>query len=161
MDIATEKLDLRRSFSLSFSYTMTARLERWNGMYNRRGDNGQNNKKIRAIENERRIDHLRNIVEKQTRTERHLEEHGHIPRSRENMEHVKKIQEHRENEIQNLKNIIAHGDQNNKNQLENTKKRFLYAEGYLNNNAEHMDRETFKNTKAKQGHRKEQIDSLK
>lgn len=130
-------------------------------MYNRRGDNGQNNKKIKAIENERRIDHLRNIVEKQTRTERHLEEHGHIPRSHENMEHVKEVQQKRENEIQNLKNIIVHGEQSSKNdQLENTKKRFLYTEGYLNHNADHMDRETFENTKRKQEHRKEQIDFL-
>lgn len=130
-------------------------------MYNRNGENSQNSKKIKAIENERRIDHLRNIVEKQTRTERHLEEHGSIPRSHENMEHVQEIQQSRENEIQNLKNIITEGDQNNKKQLENTQKRFLYAEGYLNHNADHMDQETFENTKAKQEHRKEQIDFLK
>mgnify|MGYP007135335987 CR=1 FL=1 len=130
-------------------------------MYNRRGDNGQNNKEIKAIENERRIDHLRNIVEKQTRTERHLEEHGDIPRSHENMEHVKELQRKRENEIQNLKNIIAHGEQCSNNHLENTKKRYEYTEGYLNHNADHMNKETLENTKRKQKHRREQIDQLK
>ncbi|NLK28749.1 MAG: hypothetical protein GX306_10470 [Clostridiales bacterium] len=124
-----------------------------------REGNGDN-KRIQKIENERRIDHLRNIVEKQTRTERHLEEHGHIPRSHENMEHVKEIQRRREDEIQNLKNIIVHGDQCSNNHLENTKKRFLYTEGYLNHNTDHMDRETFENAKRKQEHRKEQIDQL-
>ena len=124
-------------------------------------DNKWNNKDVQWLENERRIDHLRNIVEKQTRTERHLEEHGHIPRSRENLEHVKEIQRERENEIQNLKDIIAYGDQNNEKHLENTEKRFIYTEGYLNHNADHMDREAFENAKRKQEHRKEQLDNYK
>ncbi len=123
-------------------------------------EGNRDNKQIQKIENERRIDHLRNIVEKQTRTERHLEEHGHIPRSQENMEHVKEVQRRREDEIQHLKDIIVHGEQCSNNHLENTKKRFVYTEGYLNHNADHMDREAFENTKRKQEHRKEQIDSL-
>lgn len=118
-------------------------------------------KDIQGIENERRIDHLRNIVEKQTRSERHLEEHSDISKSPENIAHVKELQREREGEIQNLKDIIVHGNQNNNDQLENTEKRFVYTEGYLNHNADHMDKESFKNTKAKQEHRKEQMDSLK
>lgn len=119
------------------------------------------NKEIKGIENERRIDHLRNIVEKQTRTERHLEEHSNISKSQENIAHVKELQKERENEIQNLKDIIAHGDQNNNKQLENTEKRFQYTNGYLNHNADHMDKETLNNTKEKQEQRKEQMDWLK
>jgi hypothetical protein len=119
------------------------------------------NKEIKGIENERRIDHLRNIVEKQTRTERHLEEHSDISKSQENITHVKELQKERENEIQNLKDIIAHGDQNNNKQLENTEKRLQYTNGYLNHNADHMDKETLNNTKEKQEHRKEQMDWLK
>lgn len=119
------------------------------------------NKELQGIENERRIDQLRNVVEKQTRSERHLEEHSDISKSSENIAHVKEIQRDRENEIQNLKDIIVHGDQNNNNQLENTEKRLVYTEGYLNHNADHMDKESFINAKAKQEHRKEQIDNLK
>lgn len=120
-----------------------------------------NNRDIKGLENEKRLDHLVNLVEKSTRTQRHLEEHSHIS-SPENIEHAKKLQKERHDQIENLKNIIAYGDKNGKEQhLKNTEKRFLYAEGYLNNNADRMDEETFKNTKEKQEHRKEQLDSYK
>ncbi|TAH64784.1 MAG: hypothetical protein EWM47_11905 [Anaerolineaceae bacterium] len=122
-----------------------------------------NNKSIdnKDWENERRIDHLVNLVEKSTRTQRHLEEHSDISRSPDNIELVKEIQKERNDQIEDLKNKIVYGDAHNREkQIENTEKRFLYAEGYLNNNAEHMDNETFKNTKEKQEHRKENLDSL-
>jgi hypothetical protein len=125
-------------------------------MDNRRNSN------IKGLENERRVDHLVNLVEKSTRTERHLEEHSDIPKSRENMQHVKELQNERKEQIENLKNIIAYGEnQSAKEQMKNTEKRLLYTEGYLNHNADHMDKETFKNTKEKQEHRKEQLDSYK
>jgi hypothetical protein len=112
-------------------------------------------------ENERRIDHLVNLVEKTTRTQRHLEEHSDIS-SPENIEHARRLQKERKDEIENLKNIIAYGDNNSKKEhMKNTEKRFLYTEGYLNHNADHMDEQTFKNTMEKQEHRKEQLDSYK
>lgn len=123
-------------------------------------DNG-NSRNIKGLENERRIDNLINLVEKQTRTERHLEEHSDISSSPENIEHAKQIQRERQDQIENLKNIIAYGDSNRDKQLKNTEKRFLYAEGYLNHNADHMDEESFKNAKERQEHRKEQMDTLK
>jgi hypothetical protein len=107
------------------------------------------------------VDHLVNLVEKQTRTERHLEEHSDISKSPENIELAKQLNEERQNEIENLKNILAHGENYNNNYKENTEKRLLYSEGYLNHNAEHMDRKSFKNAKAKQEHRKEQLDQMK
>jgi hypothetical protein len=115
----------------------------------------------KALEKERRVDHLVNLVEKQTRTERHLEEHSDISKSKENIEHAKQVNEERQNEIENLKNILAHGENYNNNHKENTEKRLLYSEGYLNHNADHMDDKSFKNAKAKQEHRKEQLDQLK
>ncbi|MBH1939333.1 hypothetical protein I5677_00335 [Mobilitalea sibirica] len=115
----------------------------------------------RGLENERRIDHLISLVERKTRTERHLEEHSDISDSPENIQHAKDINQQRENEIQNLKNIIAHGENASNNYLENTEKRFIFTEGYLNHNADHMDDEAFKNAKIKQEHRKEQMDFLK
>lgn len=119
------------------------------------------NKESKTIENERRIDHLRNIVEKQTRTERHLEEHSDISKSPENIAHAKELQWERENEIENIKDKIVHDGQSKSKQLENTEKRLVYTEGYLNHNASHMDKESFQNAKEKQEHRKEQIDSLR
>lgn len=116
----------------------------------------QNNK-----ENERRIDQLENLVEKETRTQRHLENTVDIPSDRQNMEHVHRIQEERREEIDNLKNIIVNGEHSNNDQVENLEKRYKYTEGYLNHNADHMDRKTLENTKEKQKHRKEQMDQLK
>lgn len=114
-----------------------------------------------ACKKERRVDHLVNLVEKQTRTERHLEEHSDISKSQENIDHAKKVNEERQEEIDNLKNILAHGENCNNNYKENTEKRLLYTEGYLNHNAEHMDKQSFNNAKDKQEHRKEQLDQMK
>ncbi|HWT75828.1 MAG TPA: hypothetical protein VN258_14080 [Mobilitalea sp.] len=113
------------------------------------------------LKKERRVDHLVNLVEKQTRTERHLEEHSDISSSPENIEHAKKVNEDRQCEIENLKNILSHGENYTNDTKENTEKRLLYTEGYLNHNAEHMDDKSFKNAKIKQEHRKEQLDQMK
>lgn len=115
----------------------------------------------KGLENERRIDHLVNLVERQTRTERHLEEHSDISSSPENIEHAKELQSKRQEEIDHLKNKIAYGDNYSNNYMENTEKRLLYTEGYLNHNADHMDEESFNNAKEKQEHRKEQLDSFR
>jgi hypothetical protein len=114
-----------------------------------------------GIENERRIQQMANIIEKQVRTERHLEQHSDISHSPENIEHVKKLQQERQDEIEHLKNKIAYGENCSNDYKENTEKRLLYTEGYLNHNADHMDREAFQNAKAKQERRKEQLDRLK
>lgn len=115
----------------------------------------------KGLENERRVEHLVNLVEKQTRTERHLEEHSDISSSPDNLEHAKRVNDERQDQIENLKNILAHGENSSNNYKENTEKRLRYAEGYLNHNADHMDKETFENTKAKQEHRKNQLDQMK
>lgn len=112
-------------------------------------------------ENERRIDHLENLVEKETRTQRHLENTKDIPSSKQNMEHVYEIQQERQEEIDHLKNIIVHGEHSNHNQLENLEKRYNYTEGYLSHNADRMSQDTLENAKEKQKHRKEQMDQLR
>lgn len=124
-------------------------------------DNGRDDRAERCNENERRVEHLVNLVEAHTRTERHLEEHSDIAKSPENIEHAKKVNKEREHEIQNLKNILSKGESSNNNQKENTEKRLRYAEGYMKHNADRMSAETLKNTKEKQEHRKEQLDQLK
>lgn len=127
------------------------------GNMNKNNDNGCDNK---GAANERRIDHIVNLVEKQTRTERHLEEHSDISSSEANLEHARHLQMERQNEIDNLKNIVANGENVNNDYKVNTEKRFRYTEGYLNNNSDRMDNKSFQNAKVKQEHRKEQMDSM-
>ncbi len=115
----------------------------------------------KGSENERRVEHLCNLVEKKTRTERHLEEHSDISSSPGNINHAKELQRERQQEINNLKDILANGENAKNRQYENTQKRFLYAEGYLNHNAGRMDGEAFKNAKERQEHRKEQLDNMR
>lgn len=123
--------------------------------------NNKSNKESQGLEQERRIDHLANLVEKQTRTERHLEQHSDISSSPKNIEHAKQLQEERQQEIDNLKDKIVYGENSSNNYLENTEKRLQYTEGYINHNADHMEEKDLKNAKVKQEHRKDQIDSLK
>ena len=114
----------------------------------------------KKLENERRLEHLSGLVERQTRTERHLEQYSNIS-SPDNIEHARKVQQRREQEIENLKDIIVNGENSNNDQLENTEKRYTFTEGYISHNADHMDKKTLKQAKEKQEHRKEQIDFLK
>ena len=113
----------------------------------------------KSLETKNRVDNLINLVEKQTRTERHLEEHSDISSSPENIEHAKKVNQDRQHEIENIKNILADGEQ--KNIIKNTEKRMRNTGGYLNNNADHMNSQDLKNAQAKQEHRKEQLDQMK
>lgn len=115
----------------------------------------------KGLENERRIEHLENLVEKQTRTERHLEEHSDISSSPENLEHARELNRERQNEIDDIKNILAHGENYNNDYKENTEKRLKYSEGYLEHNADHMDQQSLKNAKEKNEHRKEQLKQMK
>mgnify|MGYP000907702226 CR=1 FL=1 len=105
-----------------------------------------------------RVDQLINLVEKHTRTERHLEQHSDIS-DPGNLENAEQVQRKREEEIDNLKNIIAYGEHRN-DEVDNLKRNLEYTEGYLNHNKDHMDRETLQNTIEKQKHREEQLDSL-
>ncbi len=113
-----------------------------------------------SSENERRVDHLINLVERETRTERHLEQNSDISNP-ENIKHAKEVQQGRNEEIKNLKNIIVHGEHSNNNQVKNLEKRYEYTNGYLDHNADHMDKETLNNTVEKQEHRKDQLNSMK
>jgi len=65
--------------------------------------------------NERRIEELLNIDNRYVRTERHLEQHSDIANP-ERIEHAYKIQDDREDRMENLKDIITNdideGDDN-------------------------------------------------
>ncbi len=113
----------------------------------------------KSSEKERRVDHLINLVEKQTRTERHLEEHSDISSSPENIEHAKDVNQRRQHEIDNLKDILANGEKDNT--IENTQKRLRSTGGYLNNNAARMDDQELKSAQTKQKNRAGQLDQMK
>lgn len=109
--------------------------------------------------NERRIEELLNINNRYVRTERHLEQHSDISNP-DNLEHSEQIQQERLDRMDNLKNIIAYGEHEQDDQEENLRKRLEYTDGYLNHNANKMDKETLESTLDKQEHRKEQLDFM-
>lgn len=127
----------------------------------------RNQKEIKGIDskdelklaNERRIEELLDINNRYVRTQRHLEEHSDIS-DPDNLRHALKIQEERENRMDNLKNIIAYGKHEEVDERENLKRNLEYTDGYLENNASRMDKETLDNTREKQAHRKEQLEFL-
>ena len=116
--------------------------------------------KRESRQDENRIDQLIDLVEKHTRTERHLEQYSDIS-DPENLEHAEKIQREREEEIDNLKNIVAYGEHKNSSEEDNLERNIKYTGGYLSHNADHMEDKTLRRTQEKQEHRKEQLDRLK
>ncbi|GEM_PF-1286422 len=107
--------------------------------------------------NARRIEQLIDVVEKYTRTEKHLEEN--LAKSTlDDVKHTLKIQEERKAEIANLKNIIAYGIHEQVDENDNLLKNYTYANNYLDHNASRMDELTLESTKEKQEHRKNQME---
>ncbi|MDF2543295.1 MAG: hypothetical protein K0S47_3013 [Herbinix sp.] len=125
-------------------------------------NNNSDQKEKKCLENERRVDHLVNLVERETRTERHLEQYADSDISNpNNIDNAEKIQQQRKEEVEHLKDIIVHGENSSNNDQANLEKRYRYAEGYINHNADHMDQNALENAKEKQKHRKEQMESYK
>lgn len=108
----------------------------------------------------KRLDQLENLIEKHTRTERHLEQHSDIANP-EAIAHADEIQNEREQEIDNLKNVIAHGKHVNVDETANLQRNYEFTKGYLDENSDRMDNETLQRTKEKQEHRKDQLDNLR
>lgn len=120
------------------------------------GNFEQNKKK------ERQLDNLINLVENHTRTERHLEQYSHIG-DKSNKEHARKIQEIREEQIDDLREKLnGNGDiQTREEQIENLEKRYELTQGYIKNNKEDMNAETLQNLEEKQQKRRIQLENLK
>ncbi len=122
-------------------------------------DKATDSKEELKMANERRIEELLNINNRYVRTERHLEQHSDIA-DPESIRHSEEIQNERLQQMENLKNIIAYGEHPQEDQVENLKRNLEYTDGYLNHNADRMDKETLEKTLEKQEHRKEQLDFL-
>lgn len=122
-------------------------------------DKAIDSKEELQMANERRIEELMKINNRYVRTERHLEQHSDISNP-ENLEHSERIQDDRQQQMENLKNIVAYGKHEQEDEEENLRKRLEYTDGYINHNANHMDEETLEQTLEKQEHRKEQLDFM-
>lgn len=110
---------------------------------------------------DKQLDNLINLVEKHTRTKRHLEQYSHIGNP-ENKENARRIQDVREEQIEDLKDkIIGINDvQTKEKQLENVIEKYINAQGYIRNNEENMSEEQLNNMEKKQDNREIQIENL-
>lgn len=111
------------------------------------------------LANERRIEELLDINNRYVRTQRHLEDNSSIA-SLGQLEHSFEIQKEREARMENLKDIIAYGKHEGEDEGQILRKRIEYTDHYLQHHSGHMDTATLQNTKEKQAHRKEHLDSL-
>lgn len=111
---------------------------------------------------DRQLDNLINLVEKHTRTERHLEQYSHIG-DEENKDHARRIQDVREEQIDDLKNKLNGKDniQGPSEQLENIEQKYESTKSYIENNKNSINNEMLKNMENKQDNRKNQINNLK
>lgn len=126
-------------------------------------DHSKNSKKGQKTLEEvqsRRINQLMHIVEKHTRTERHLEQHTDITEL-QNLKHALKIQEEREQEIARLKELVVHGKHGNGNERDNLQRNFVYTSRYLDHHSGKMDEFTLQSTIEKQQHRKDQLSFIR
>lgn len=110
---------------------------------------------------DRQLENLENLVERHTRTQRHLEQYSEIG-DKENKDNARKIQQIRENEITNLESKIKDEDKyiTAEEHLKNVRERYENTQGYIENNKETMNDEMLRNLQEKQQHREEQINFL-
>ncbi|AGK98809.1 hypothetical protein [Clostridium pasteurianum] len=118
------------------------------------------NKSSKDQEKSNRINELENVVEKYTRTERHLEQHSDIANN-DSIDEAKDKQRKRKDKIESLENKIIHGEGGATNEKENLKKNIQYGEGYINHNADNMNESDLQNLKDRQENRKDTLNTLK
>lgn len=123
-------------------------------------DNWTGKDEGRKQETANRVNELIDLVETKTRTERHLEQHSDIG-SPERIKHAEELQREREEQISKLKSKIVYGDGGPTDQVENLERKITFAEGYMNHNADHMNKEDLENLKDKQENRKDTLNTLK
>lgn len=109
---------------------------------------------------ERQVENLVNLVEKHTRTERHLEQYSDIG-SKEGKERAREKQDVREYEMENLKDkIVSNNNASKIEQVQNLADNYKGAQIYMEENYEKMSDERLRNMENRQQHRKDQIESL-
>lgn len=110
---------------------------------------------------DKQLDNLINLVEKHTRTERHLEKYSNLD-SKQDKENAREIQKNREEGIRNLKEKLNGSDiQTKDEQIQNLEKKYENTNQYIKNNREEMNVETLRKLGSKQENRKNQLENLK
>ena len=110
---------------------------------------------------EKQVDNLMNLVEKHTRTERHLEQYSEIG-DPEFKEMAREKQEEREENMYKLKQEILDQDENEtiEQQIDNLQDNYEAAQRYIEANKDTMAPQDLQNLQAKQQHREEQLNNL-
>lgn len=109
---------------------------------------------------EQQVENLVNLVEKHTRTQRHLEQYSHIG-NKEDKERARDKQYVREGEIENLKNkIVLNNNESKIEQAQNLVNKYKSTQSYMEDNYEKISEEALENMQYKQINRKEQIENL-
>ena len=109
---------------------------------------------------EQQVDNLMNLVEKHTRTERHLEQYSHIG-SEENKNRAREKQDVREQEMDNLKSkIVSDNNESKYDQVQNLTNNYRSTQAYMEDNQNHIPDENLQNMQRKQDNRKTQIENL-
>ena len=108
---------------------------------------------------EKQLENLMNLVEKHTRTERHLEQYSEIG-DEKYKEQAREKQDIREQEMQNLKNKIVNDNETTKEQAKNLIDNYNKTQKYINNNLENLTDEKFKNMENNQENRIDQMENI-
>lgn len=110
---------------------------------------------------ERQLDNLTNIVEKHTRTKRHLEQYSEIGNPIYK-DIAREKQEKREENMQKLKQEILDENENQtiEEQIDNLQDNYEAAQRYIEANHDTMAPEDLKNLQNKQQNRKNQMNNL-
>jgi len=111
--------------------------------------------------NERKVDNLINLVEKHTRTERHLEQYSHIGDSKYK-EMAREKQSVREEQIDELKSQILneHKKMSSEEHLENLKENYEKTKNYLENNVGNLSYDQISNMVERQANQARQINQM-
>lgn len=105
------------------------------------------------------VDNLMNLVERHTRTERHLEQYSEIGR-KEDKERAREKQDIREEEMKTLKSKIVNPNETKIEQAQSLMDNYRRAQSYMEDNYEKLSEERLRNMQNKQDNRKEQMENL-
>lgn len=105
------------------------------------------------------VENLMNLVERHTRTERHLEQYSEIG-DKDNKERAREKQDTREQEMQNLKNKIVNGNETKTEQAKNLIQNYNKTQEYINNNLETLTDQKLENMQNRQENRRDQMENM-
>lgn len=108
---------------------------------------------------EKQVDNLMNLVEKHTRTERHLEQYSHIG-DKDSKDRAREKQDVREEEMDNLKNKIINKNESKIEQVHNLVDNYKKTQSYMEDNYENIKEDRLENMQYKQKNRELQIENL-